>query len=328
MLIRIKRGWELPESAVTDEAVYRDRRRWLKAMGAGALLATAGPLLSACNETQADSGGTVEDPSAKLYPLPRNESYGLDRPLSPEEDVTTYNNYYEFGSSKSIWRKAAALPIRPWTLTIDGLVETPQVIAIDDLLARMPLEERLYRHRCVEAWAMAVPWSGFPLKALVELARPLGSAKYLRFASFHDPEVADGQRADWYPWPYIEGLTLAEATNELAFMATGIYGKPLPKQNGAPLRLALPWKYGFKSAKGLVRVTFTEERPVSFWEELQSSEYGFWANVNPDVPHPRWSQASERLLGSDETVPTRIYNGYREQVAHLYKDIEGERLFM
>ena len=175
---------------------------------------------------------------------------------------------------------------------------------------------------------MDVPWSGFPLKALVDMARPLSSAKYLRMVSFHKPEIASGQKGSWYPWPYVEGLTVAEATNELAFIATGVYGKPLPRQNGSPLRLAVPWKYGFKSTKGIVRFEFTSRRPKSFWERIQASEYGFWANVNPGVPHPRWSQASERVLGSGERVATRIYNGYGAFVAHLYAGMTGERLFM
>ena len=174
---------------------------------------------------------------------------------------------------------------------------------------------------------MAVPWSGFALKALVDLARPLGSVRYVRMETFNDPRMAPGQGASWYPWPYVEGLTIEEATNDLAFIATGLYGKPIPRQNGAPLRLAMPWKYGFKSIKSIVRFTFSETRPRSFWEEIQGSEYGFWANVNPEVPHPRWSQASERLLGSGERVPTLLYNGYEEQVAHLYKGLNGERLF-
>ena len=175
---------------------------------------------------------------------------------------------------------------------------------------------------------MAVPWSGFPLKALVDMAEPLGSAKYVRMETFQNPKVAPGQKQFWYPWPYVEGLTMAEATNELAFLVTGMYGKPVPRQDGAPLRLALPWKYGFKSVKSIVRFTFTDKRPVSFWEKLQSSEYGFWANVNPEVPHPRWSQATERVLGGEGRRPTLLYNGYGEYVAALYQGLEGERLFM
>ena len=174
---------------------------------------------------------------------------------------------------------------------------------------------------------MAVPWSGFAMKALVDLARPLGDAKFVEMQTFQNPDVAPGQRASWYPWPYTEGLTIAEATNELAFMVTGIYGKPLPPQNGSPLRLATPWKYGFKSAKGLVRFTFTNKQPVNFWQTIQASEYGFWANVNPEVPHPRWSQATERVLGGDERVPTLLFNGYGEYVAGLYKGLQNERLY-
>ena len=175
---------------------------------------------------------------------------------------------------------------------------------------------------------MAVPWSGFAMKALVDFARPLGSARYVKMTTFHDPDVATGQKAAWYPWPYVEGLTIEEATNELAFIATGMYGKAMPKQNGTPLRLAVPWKYGFKSIKAIVRFELTDQRPLSFWEEIQGQEYGFWANVNPEVPHPRWSQASERVLGSNERVPTLLYNGYGELVADLYKGMESERLFM
>lgn len=329
MLVRIKRGWEIPESQATPEKVFLDRRRLLKAAAAGPLLLGAGGILAACDETPAQAAGS-EDPSAKLYPVGRNPEYTLDRPITDETLATTYNNYYEFGSSKNIWQKAQALPVRPWTVAIDGMVEQPMEIGIDDLLAKMPLEERVYRHRCVEAWSMAVPYSGFPLKALVDLARPLSSAKFVKMVTFQDSDVAGGQRAAWYPWPYVEGLTMAEATHHLTFIATGLYGKPIPKQNGAPLRLAVPWKYGFKHIKGIVRFEFTDQRPKSFWEEIQSSEYGFWANVNPEVPHPRWSQASERVLGQDEKSPTLLYNGYAEFVADLYKDVDQtkERLFM
>ena len=343
MLIKIKRGWELPESAATPEDVFLNRRRIIKAAAAGpVLLGTAG-LLAACGEEEqaatesapASSGGAISqaqaaevDPSASLYPFQRNLRYKIVGDPTPEEIATTYNNYYEFGSSKNIWRKAQDLTIRPWTVTIDGLVEKPIEIGFDDLLAKMPLQERLYRHRCVEAWSMAVPWSGFPLRALVELAQPLAAAKYVKLHSFHNPEVASGQSAPWYPWPYIEGVTIEEATNDLAFLVTGMYGKPGPKQNGAPLRIALPWKYGFKSSKGLVRFEFTDKRPVSFWEEVQPKEYGFWANVNPEVPHPRWSQAMERDIGSQQQIPTVLYNGYGEQVASLYDGLEGEKLYM
>jgi sulfoxide reductase catalytic subunit YedY len=322
MQIRVKRGWELPESAATPEAVFADRRRLIKGIAAGSMLLAAGAL--GTGRARADAPA---DPSAKLYPMKRNEAYKLDRPITDEKLATSYNNYYEFGSSKDIKDDAQALPLRPWTVTIEGKVEKPITIGIDELLAKMPLEERLYRHRCVEAWSMAVPWSGFAMKALVELARPLGDAKFVEMQTFQNPDVAPGQRASWYPWPYTEGLTIAEATNELAFLVTGIYGKPLPPQNGSPLRLATPWKYGFKSIKSIVRFNFTDQRPKSFWESLQDSEYGFWANVNPEVPHPRWSQATERVLGSDERVPTQVFNGYAAYVTDLYKGLEAEPLY-
>jgi sulfoxide reductase catalytic subunit YedY len=192
----------------------------------------------------------------------------------------------------------------------------------------MPLEERLYRMRCVEAWSMAVPWSGFPMAKLVELAKPLASAKYVRMETFLNPAVAPYQRMPQYPWPYVEGMTMAEATNELAFLVTGIYGKPAPKQHGAPLRIVMPWKYGFKSIKSIVRFTFTDKRPVSYWEEAQGSEYGFWANVNPQISHPRWSQASEEVIGTGQRRPTLLFNGYGEFVADLYKGLEKEPLYM
>ena len=326
MLIRIPRGWEVPESAATDEAVFHDRRNLMKGLAAGSILAAGGATLG-WSGAMAAAGG--EDPSSHLYPLERNPASRLDRALTPEEVNGRYNNFYEFGSHKEIWRAAQKLPIRPWTVTIDGEVERTIEIGVDDLLAKMPLEERLYRHRCVEAWSMTIAWGGFPLAALVDMARPLGKAKYLVMQTFMDADVAPGQRQFWYPWPYVEGLTMAEATHELAFVATGAYGKPMPKQHGSPLRLAVPWKYGFKSIKSIVRFTFTEERPKTFWEEIQPTEYGFWANVNPDVPHPRWSQMLERVLGTGDRVPTLLYNGYGEQVAALYKGMEEtERLFM
>jgi methionine sulfoxide reductase catalytic subunit len=326
MLIRKRRGWELPESAATPEELFRRRRELVKGIAAGPLLLAGG--LGLPGRARA---AEAEQRWGELYPAPRNTAYRLDERLpglSDERLVTTYNNFYEYGSHKQIWQSAQALVVHPWTVVLDGMVEKEQMLDIDDLLRRMSLEERVYRLRCVEAWSMAVPWSGFPMKALVNLAAPLGSARYLRMETFQDAEMAPGQRQFWYPWPYIEGLTMGEATNELAFIATGLYGKPIPRQNGAPLRLAVPWKYGFKSIKSIVRFTFTDERPVNFWQEIQASEYGFWANVNPEVPHPRWSQAEETPLGSPVKVPTRIFNGYEEFVAELYMGLKNEPLFM
>ena len=320
MLIRRKKGWELRESAATPESAYLDRRALLKTMAVGSMLA---PALAPVPAQAAE-----EDPSAGLYPVKRNPRYTLDRPITDAKYSEHYNNFYEFGSEKSIADDAQALKIRPWTVKIDGMVERPIEIGIDDLLKKLPLEERLYRHRCVEAWSMAVPWSGFPMAALLTFAKPLGSAKYVRMETFVDAAQAPGQKQFWYPWPYIEGVTMAEANNELAFMVTGMYGKPVPKQDGAPLRIALPWKYGFKSIKSIVRVSFTDKQPTTFWQTVGSDEYGFWANVNPEVPHPRWSQATERVLGTDERVPTLKWNGYGEYVAHLYDGLQNEKLFM
>ena len=320
MLIKHPRGWELPAASATPELIFLNRRKFLSASTL-ALSALAAPGLTR-------AARAAGDPTADLYPAMRNPQYKLDRELTREVVSSTYNNFYEFGSHKRIAKAAQKLPIRPWTVRIEGMVEAEQTLDIDTLIRKMPLEERLYRHRCVEAWAMAVPWTGFPMQALLDLARPLGSAKYVEMRTFMNPEVASGQKQFWYPWPYVEGVTIEEAANELAFLVTGVYGKPLAKQFGAPLRLALPWKYGFKSIKSIVLFRFTDKQPVSFWEELQASEYGFWANVNPQVPHPRWSQATEELIGTDTRVPTQLFNGYGEQVAHLYKNTEaGDRLY-
>lgn len=313
MLIRSRPSWHLPESAATPEAIAMNRRAFV----AGAAAFAATPALA-----------QQADPLGGLYPAARNAAFTLDRPLTDEKVSSAYNNFYEFGSSKRVAAAAQALNTRPWTLKIDGLVAKPLELDADDLQKKMKLEERLYRFRCVEAWAMAVPWTGFPLKDLVALADPTSAAKYLRFETFLDSKVASGQRQTWYPWPYVEGLTIAEATNDLTLMVTGVYGKPLPKQFGAPIRLITPWKYGFKSIKSVTRISFVADRPKSFWEALQASEYGFWANVNPAVPHPRWSQASEEMIGTGERRPSVIYNGYGDQVAQLYAGLDKERLFL
>jgi sulfoxide reductase catalytic subunit YedY len=300
-----RRGWEIPEHKVTPEHLVINRRRALAGVAGLSILA----------------------PTASRAGAPANPAFNAGRPLTEEKYATTYNNYYEFSESKSIWRDAQKLHQRPWTISLEGMLKQPRTIDIDDLLKQVTLEERIYRHRCVETWAMTVPWTGFALSQLLNLAEPLASAKYVVFETAQD-KVMDGLGAPFYPWPYIEGVTMDEAANDLAFIATGLYGKPLPPQNGGPIRLTLPWKYGFKSAKAIVKVSFTDKRPATFWEAIQSSEYGFWANVNPAVPHPRWSQATERLLGSDERVPTQLFNGYADQVASLYTDRKSEKLFM
>jgi len=320
-----RRGWEMPESQATPEHLFFNRRAFLNVVaqaGAGAAAAGLAPTLALAQRVT-DS----PIPTLDLYPGKRNEKYTLDRPITDEKINGNYNNFYEFGSSKNIAAAAQALKIRPWTVKIDGMVEKPFEIGIDDLVRKIGIEERLYRLRCVEAWSMAIPWSGFPLAKLVEMAKPLSSAKYLRMETFLDKAMAPGQRQAWHPWPYVEGLTIAEATNELSFLATGAYGKPIAKQHGAPIRLAVPWKYGFKNIKSIVRFSFTDKQPKSFWEDLQSSEYGFWANVNPEVAHPRWSQASEEVIGTNTRRPTLLFNGYGDYVAGLYKGLENERLW-
>ena len=330
MLIKVKQGWELPESAATDESIFNARRGLLKSMGLGSIALAAGTAGAGIESSAALAANAARDPSAHLYPVKRNQKYKLDRPLTDEKLAVTYNNFYEFGSHKNISKPAQALKIRPWQVKIDGEVEKEITIDIDDLLKKMSLEERVYRFRCVEAWSMAVPWSGFPLKALVDFANPNSNAKYVRMETLSDTKTMPGLRQPWYPWPYTEGLTIEEATNDLAFIVTGLYGKPIPRQNGAPLRLATPWKYGFKSIKSLVKFTFVKEKPKTFWEKVQPREYGFWANVNPKVSHPRWSQASERVLGKSGRVPTLLYNGYGEFVAGLYTELEkqlGDRLY-
>lgn len=322
MLIRRRRGWELPEREVTPEHLWLSRRGLL---GSGAVLA-GGALLPGVPFRLGTGEAQAATPP---YPVARNERYTSDRPITDPQYPTTYNNFYEFNSSKDVVEEAQGLVTSPWSVTIDGMVEEERTLDFEDILKAMPLEERVYRHRCVEAWSMVVPWSGFPLAAFVAFARPTADARYLRMETFSESDAASGLSQFWYPWPYVEGLTMEEATNELAFVATGLYGDTIPKQNGAPLRLVVPWKYGFKSVKSIVKFTFTDERPVNFWQALQDSEYGFWANVNPEVPHPRWSQATERPLGMNERIPTRLFNGYGDYVAHLYAGMDSsERLYM
>lgn len=335
MLIRVRKSWEMPEQLVTTEELVINRRHLLR--GAGAL-AIAGALAGCDNGSQTSQNGgaggiqtsATPDPTASMYPFKRNPAYVVtDRAMTPETIVASYNNYYEFGVEKDDpIRNADRLPIRPWEISFEGMVEKSFKTDFDTLIKAMPLEERIYRHRCVETWAFVAPWSGFSMKALVDYAKPTPDAKYVVMKTWMNADVAPAQNMVWVPWPYTEGLTVDEARNELAFMVTGMYGKPLPKQNGAPLRLVTPWKYGFKSTKGIQRFIFTDQRPKTYWMALGPDEYGFWANVNPQVPHPRWSQATEEILGTGERVPTQLYNGYGAQVASLYTNLADERLFM
>lgn len=315
----MKRNHELPQSELTSEELFRSRRTLLKAMGFFGL--NPWPLLNACTSHAAQSRD-VQGTLVHLRQLParRNMAYTLDRPLTDRLEAASHTNFYEFTRSKEVWRTVEAFVTRPWEIRITGLVSKPLTFSIDELLKLMPQEERNYRFRCVETWAMAVPWTGFPLAALVKRAEPLASATHLSFVSFLKRDQAPEQgRGNLELWPYHEGLTIREAMNELSFMATGLYGRELPKQHGAPIRLVTPWKYGFKSIKSVVEIRFTDRRPATFWNGMLPQEYGFWANVNPDVPHPRWSQSEEYLLGGTESRPTLLYNGYAEQVGHLYR---------
>lgn len=323
-LIKSPKIWEMPGRLITPEKDYISRRQFLKSLG---LLGIGSmTLMSGCSGEKAAEfrppakiNDTIPAPGEN-YPFRKNEKYTSARALTDEIVAASYNNYYEFTTEKDqVWQLAAQLQTEPWKISISGEVEKALTVDIDDLLKKMPLEERIYRHRCVEAWSMIVPWSGFSLKSLIDFARPTHKANYLKMTAFFRRDEAPGQKAVWYPFPYYEALTMAEAINELSFLATGIYGHNLPKQHGAPLRLVVPWKYGFKSIKGIVKFEFTERRPGTFWNDFQSEEYGFTANVNPTVPHPRWSQATERLIGVNERIPTRMYNGYEAFVAHLYR---------
>lgn len=297
MFVRIPPAWEIPERLATPEQVYLNRRQFLKT---GAVLAGAAAIASAA--------------------VTRNPRYTLDRPLSDESVATRYNNYYEFTLQKDmVWRLAERFRTRPWQIEVAGLVEKKLKLDVDELIRQMPVEERLYRHRCVEAWAMAVPWTGFPMKGFLDFVKPLSRARFVRMVSFHRPNETPGVVSQpHYPWPYFEGLTMAEASHELAFLVTGMYGHDLPRQNGAPIRLVTPWKYGFKSIKGIVKFEFTARQPDNFWHVAVPDEYDFWANVNPKARHPRWSQATETMIGTGEKRPTQLYNGYGQYVAGLY----------
>jgi sulfoxide reductase catalytic subunit YedY len=313
--------YSLPGSRITPEAIFWNRREFLK----GLALTTAGAALSGCGSKE--SGSTESTgydlplrPSDALYPPAHNGKYQVgDRTLTPASIPGRYNNFYEFTTDKAdVARLAAKLTIDPWTIEIGGLVQKPFEIGFEDLVKRFPLEERVYRMRCVEAWSMVVPWVGFPLQKFVEFCQPLLSAKYVRFVSFHRPEEAIGQRQAGYPWPYYEGLRLDEATNELTLMTTGIYGKPLPKQHGAPVRLIVPWKYGYKSPKSIVKIEFVAEQPRTFWNDLAPNVYSFLSNVDPDDRQSGWSQATELDIGTGLRIPTLKYNGYSDFVGSLY----------
>ena len=345
-----KRGWEIPDREATSEDVYMNRRRFMKAAGATGIGAVG--LLAGCGseaiftpaetpEVTPPTGGGAQGPSeptpdtstpttptpttGPLYPAKVNPEFkALDRALTKESVAGSYNNFYEFSTGKTqVKALSEKLTTDPWTVVVKGEVRKEMTYDFDDLVRKMPLEERLYRLRCVEAWSIAVPWTGFPMKALLDEVQPLSSAKFVRMTTFMKPEEAPGQfKNTHWPWPYVEGLTIEEAANELAFLATGIYGHAMPNQHGAVIRLVVPWKYGFKSIKSIVAIEFVREQPKTFWNTLVPREYGFYANVNPNVSHPRWSQATEKFIttdaGSPERRPTLLFNGYDKYVADLY----------
>ena len=308
MLIKVPRGWEIPEREAIAERQFRSRRSVLQSMGFVGLGGTLPPMLRGAAEGMA------------LYPAKRNTKYTLDRPLTMEQVATGYNNFYEFTLDKQQVRfRVDRFKINPWTVKVHGRINNPKTYDIDDLVRRFPLEERLYRFRCVEAWSMAVPWTGFPMSALIRDADPKADAKYVRMVTAYRPREMPGIVSQpHYDWPYEEAMTLDEAMNELALFGTGIYGKPLPKQNGAPIRAIIPWKYGLKNIKSIVEIEFTKKRPATLWNKAVPTEYGWYSNVNPKKPHPRWSQAQERIVPTGEIRPTLMYNGYESFVAELY----------
>lgn len=315
MYILKKPSWNISENEVTDEVLFSKRRDFLK-LGAAALV----------------SSSVIVDKLAAIETIKRDSlkfqtsSYGKDLELNSFDQASTYNNFYEFSLSKEGPAKLAhTLRTSPWDVEIIGAVEKPMVINLDEIMSSYPLEERIYRFRCVEGWAMVVPWIGFPLSHILKMATPTSKAKYVKFTTMYDPQMFPDQKRGLFgniPYPYVEGLRLDEAMNDLTLMSVGMYGKTLPKQNGAPLRLIVPWKYGFKSIKSIVSIELVEEEPVNTWKLINPREYGFYANVNPQVDHPRWSQAKERRLGSFFKKETMMFNGYEKEVGSMYKDLD------
>jgi len=303
--VLIRRAPDIKSSEITPEALYFDRREFIRAASAAAVGLAAPAVARAA--------------AARLPDDDKPNSY---------DDITHYNNFYEFGTGKEDpARNAGTLRPRPWTVEVSGLVAKPGRYALDDLLRGQTIEERIYRHRCVEAWSMVIPWNGFPLRNLITRFQPASRARFVEFTTLLDRNQMPGQKSDVLPWPYVEGLRMDEAMHPLTLVVTGLYGRPLPNQNGAPLRIHVPWKYGFKSCKSLVRIRFVEEQPANTWNVVAPNEYGFYANVNPDVDHPRWSQARERRIGEFFRRPTLMFNGYGDQVASLYAGMDLRRNF-
>ncbi len=307
----IRKPDQIPTSEITDESTYWDRRQFVGAVTAVGLTASAGPAAwGFLRGSMGERGGQSQDE------------------LTPLEDVIGYNNFYEFGTGKDDPAKNAhTLRTRPWTVEVEGEVHRPRTFGIEDLWQQFAPEERVYRLRCVEAWSMVIPWLGFPLRSLLSVVEPNSHARFVEFTTLFDPEQMPGQRTRVLPWPYAEGLRLDEAMHPLTILALGLYGKGLPNQNGAPVRLVVPWKYGFKSIKSVVRIRLTREQPATTWNVVAPREYGFYANVNPNVDHPRWSQARERRIGDLRRRPTELFNGYADQVGDLYRDMDLSRYY-
>lgn len=315
--ISIRPPWMLPDHAVTPEHIHRRRREFLRQLGfLGSGLALAPATLAQATNRAASTNALAASPQA----APRNPAFSPKLPLTPERIVTNYNNYYEFSTQKDrVAQLVGRFRTNPWSVWIGGLCAKPMTLSFDDLLQVAPLEERVYRFRCVEAWSMVVPWTGFPLSKLLAKVEPTSDAHYVKFTTVLRPDEMPGvQRLSDYPWPYTEGLRMDEAMHPLAIIATGLFGKPMPKQNGGPVRLVVPWKYGYKSIKSIVKIELVRDQPETLWNTLAPSEYPFESNVEPNVPHPRWSQATERDLATGNRIPTLPYNGYADQVASLY----------
>ncbi len=321
-----KPGWYLPERFATSESSYVKRREFVATLGLGAIgVASTGCRAgSALTQQSGPLDNIPETPTADLYPVaekdPRFEPGDRHKVISEELHAASYNNFYEFGTNKDDpWKNCGPFEARPWHVEVSGLVDNPGRFDLVELERTFPLQERIYRHRCVERWSVVVPWIGFPLASLLEKVQPRNNARYVAFTTFDRPEQAVGRRTQtWWPWPYHEALRIDEALNELTFVVTGMYGHPLQKQNGAPVRLHLPWKYGYKSPKSIERIVVTDRRPPTFWNVSTPNEYGFYSNVDPDTPHPRWPQNVETVIGTQEEIPTLPFNGYGEWVGELY----------
>lgn len=322
--------WALQESVCTTKSAYTNRRKFIQSLGLGTigLAALGGCAAQSQKYTDGPLDKIPENAPRDGFPAMRNDLFQVtEREVTERLLASSYNNFYEFinqGNLKEVWPLVDDYKPFPWTLQVHGQVEKRLTWDFTELIRSMPLEERVYRFRCVEAWSMTIPWTGFPLSRLIEKCNPKSSATHVKFTCVSRPDQLPGQKkATWYPWPYFEGLRMDEAMNELAFVAVGMYGEPLPKQNGSPLRLVLPWKYGYKGPKAITRIEFTRSQPDTFWNKLQPREYGFLSNVNPNIPHPRWSQASERFLSREDDerrIRTQLFNGYDKWVRDLYPD--------